>query len=118
MAYTLQPATPTTLGGIKVGKNLEIEKDGTLNAVGIDLLNETLDKATQNLETGKNMLAVSITNKGVTTQATDTLETMAKNVNNIPVGASVGVVTGTSIDVTSSINTNMAGGEYIASQEL
>lgn len=115
MAYTLQPATPTTLGGIKVGKNLEIEEDGTLNAVGIDLLKETLDKATQNLEMGKNMLAVSITNKGVITQSTDTLETMAKNVDNIPVGTSAGVVTGTSIGVTSSINTNMTGGEYIVS---
>lgn len=118
MAYTLQPATPTTLGGIKVGKNLEIEEDGTLNAVGIDLLNDTLDKATRNLETGKNMLAVSITNKGVITQSTDTLETMAKNVDNIPVGTSAGVATGASIGVTSSINTNMTGGEYIASQEL
>lgn len=96
MAYTLQPATHTTLGGIKVGKNLEIEEDGTLNAVGIDLLNETLDKATQNLETGKNMLAISITNKGVVTKPTDTLETMAKNVDNILVGTSAGVATGTS----------------------
>lgn len=118
MAYTLQPATPTVLGGIKVGKNLEIEEDGTLNAVGIDLLNETLDKATQNLQVGKNMLATSITNKGVATQATDTLETMAKNVDNIPVGASTGIVTGSSIGVTMSINTNMTGGEYIASEEL
>lgn len=118
MAYTLQPATPTTLGGIKVGKNLEIEEDGTLNAVGIDLLNETLDKATQNLEVGKNMLATSITNKGVATQSTDTLETMAKNVDNIPVGTSAGAVTGTSIGVTSSINTNMTGGEHSVSEEF
>lgn len=30
--YVLPPATATTLGGIKVGENLTIESDGTLNA--------------------------------------------------------------------------------------
>lgn len=32
--YTLPPATPETLGGIKVGANLTVEDDGTLNATG------------------------------------------------------------------------------------
>ena len=32
--YVLTPATQTTLGGIKVGNNLTIEEDGTLNATG------------------------------------------------------------------------------------
>lgn len=32
--YTLPPATTTTLGGIKVGENLTITEDGTLNATG------------------------------------------------------------------------------------
>lgn len=31
-SYTLPPATTSTLGGIKVGTNLTIEEDGTLNA--------------------------------------------------------------------------------------
>ena len=33
--YTLSPATTTTLGGIKVGENLTITEDGTLNATGL-----------------------------------------------------------------------------------
>lgn len=32
--YTLPPATQDTLGGIKVGENLTVEADGTLNATG------------------------------------------------------------------------------------
>lgn len=35
--YTLPVATTTTLGGIKVGKNLTIDEDGTLNATGGDV---------------------------------------------------------------------------------
>lgn len=31
-SYTLPVASPTTLGGVKVGKNLSIDTDGTLNA--------------------------------------------------------------------------------------
>lgn len=34
IAYTLPPATSSTLGGIKVGSNLSISPDGTLNATG------------------------------------------------------------------------------------
>lgn len=32
-AYVLQPASATSLGGIKVGAGLEITEDGTLNCV-------------------------------------------------------------------------------------
>ena len=32
--YVLPPATQDTLGGIKVGQNLTVEEDGTLNAAG------------------------------------------------------------------------------------
>lgn len=33
--YVLPPATAETLGGVKVGQNLSVEADGTLNATGV-----------------------------------------------------------------------------------
>lgn len=40
--YILPPATDSTLGGIKVGENLTIEEDGTLNASGGELTTDEL----------------------------------------------------------------------------
>lgn len=40
--YILPPATDSTLGGIKVGTNLTIENDGTLNAEESDLTDDQL----------------------------------------------------------------------------
>lgn len=40
--YVLPPATSSTLGGIKVGTNLTIEEDGTLNASGGELTTDEI----------------------------------------------------------------------------
>lgn len=40
--YILPPATSSTLGGIKVGTNLTIEEDGTLNVTGGELTTDEL----------------------------------------------------------------------------
>ena len=45
-SYTLPPATASTLGGVKVGQNLTVEADGTLNATG----GGGADKANTNLD--------------------------------------------------------------------
>ena len=51
--YTLPPATASTLGGVKVGQNLTIEEDGTLNAqAGGGTVDQTYNSTSTNAQSG------------------------------------------------------------------
>ena len=109
--YELPIASKDILGGIKVGRNLSIEEDGTLNAEGgggtqitvDDHLSETSENPVQNkviaiklnevfqsVSDGKEKVAAAITDKGQPTAADATFQTMADNVLKI---MSAGVIT-------------------------
>lgn len=107
MSYILPPATSTQLGGVKVGKNLTIDEDGTLNASGIDELNSTLTTCLNDIETGKTKLAESITNKGVPTHSTDSFSTMSNNIDSIPSEGTPGCITGTNTASTDVFHSNL-----------
>ena len=51
--YTLPPATASTLGGVKVGQNLTVEEDGTLNAQSSGgTVDQTYDSTSTNAQSG------------------------------------------------------------------
>lgn len=52
--YVLPPATASTLGGVKVGENLTVEADGTLNATGGG---NTFSEASLSMPTGSQALS-------------------------------------------------------------
>lgn len=58
-AYTLPKATPVLLGGIKVGDNLSVETDGTLNALIANFLEIAATYATVSNSTQKRLVYIS-----------------------------------------------------------
>ena len=77
-AYTLPPATTTTLGGVIVGNGLNVDGNGLLS---VD------DYFFDCVRNGKEEIAAAITNKGVETAADATFLQMANNINNISSGS-------------------------------
>ena len=59
----------------------------------IDTLNKGQDDLFQSVSDGKKKIAEAITDKGVTTSATDTFDKMASNINNIPTSSGGGIDT-------------------------
>ena len=73
--------------------NDNIEKaNGNIESVQNDIksLNEKQDELFQSVSNGKSKIAGAITDKGVVTSATDTFDTMASNIRNIPTSSSSG----------------------------
>lgn len=86
MAYELPIATPELLGGIKIGRGLDISSEGILNIKDYDKLQQTIETSLKNVSDGKTLIASAITTKGVNTNSDDTFKTMADNILNIKSG--------------------------------
>lgn len=86
--YELQPATTTTLGGVIVGENIEVETDGTISAPKITELEEDMYNLFTSVSNGKKEIALAITDKGVSTEYDATFSEMAENISKIPTGGS------------------------------
>ena len=86
--YTLPAAKSNELGGIKVGEDFTIGKDGTLNLKdNPEALQQQTEQLYQNVAEGKALVAAAITDKKVPTSADATFQTMAENVKKISGGA-------------------------------
>lgn len=87
--YTLPAAKSNELGGIKVGEDFTIEKDGTLNLKdNPEELQRQTEQLYQNVAAGKTLVAAAITDKKVPTSADATFQTMAENISKISGGIS------------------------------
>lgn len=88
--FTIPMAGKDVLGAVKVGRNLGIEKDGTLYVQGIEELEKGMDAAIRNASAGKAAIAAAITERGVPTEAGAPFAQMADNVRMINSGYSYG----------------------------
>lgn len=81
--YELQPATTTTLGGVIVGENIEVETDGTISAPKITELENDMYNLFISVSNGKKEIASAIADKGVSTEYDATFSEMANNISKI-----------------------------------
>lgn len=88
-SYTLPIASDKVLGGIKVGGDFEIGKDGTLEIKDMDTLQKQLSDLIAGVEPGKALIAEAITEKKISTSAGSSFETMADNIRKIQTGVSL-----------------------------
>lgn len=84
--YELPPATTTTLGGVIVGENIEVEADGTISCKKMTQLEEDMEKLFQSVSDGKKEIASAITDKGISTESDATFSKMAENISKIETG--------------------------------
>ncbi len=85
--YVLPVAKSNELGGIKVGDDFTIEKDGTLNLKeNPEVLRRQADQLYVDVAAGKALVASAITDKKVPTEADATFQKMASNILAIPNG--------------------------------
>lgn len=86
--YILPVAKENELGGIKVGEDFAIDKDGTMNLKdNPEALQRQTEQLYQNVAAGKILVAAAITEKKVPTDANATFQMMAENVKKISGGA-------------------------------
>lgn len=78
--FTIPMAGRDVLGAVKVGKNLGIEKDGTLYVQGMEDLKNDMNACLKNVAAGKAAVAAAITERGVHTEPNDSFAQMAGNV--------------------------------------
>lgn len=91
--YTLPVATTDVLGGIKVGDDFDIGKDGTLQLKeSLESWKQRVEQLSNNVKSGKAMVSTAITDKGILTDATATFQTMADNISRISVGISYAAI--------------------------
>lgn len=87
--YVLPVAKENELGGIKVGEDFTIDKDGTMNLKeNPESLKRQTEQLYQNVAAGKALVAAAITDKKVPTEATATFQMMADNIRQISGGIS------------------------------
>lgn len=86
--YNLPPATSISLGGVKIGEGIQAEQDGRISVPDIKEIKADLVQVFTSVSSGKNMIAVAITDKKVITAADDTFSTMADNIRQISMGIS------------------------------
>lgn len=67
-------------------KAIDVEYDNATSQLLALNVQEAIDELKKSVSDGKKLVADAITNKGVTTLATDTFQTMATNIDNISVG--------------------------------
>lgn len=111
-SYILPPATASTLGGIKVGQNLTVESDGTLNAQagGGGTVDQTYDSTSTNAQSGTAVaeaVAPALKNTATGTNALTILGTAASA--NYAVNIGVSTIVGINGSVT--IGANASSGE-------
>lgn len=85
IAFNLVPAKTDTLGGVMIGKGLNVDKSGLLS---VD------DYFFQSVSNGKDLVASAITGKGVYTESDATFPQMASNILLIPTIGKYLVVSG------------------------
>lgn len=71
----------------------------SFGAADVNAITENLVNCFQSVSNGKSLVASAITDKGVTTSSDATFETMANNIEAIPVGKCIYLGTGTRFDV-------------------
>ena len=81
------------MGAFKAGKNLAVDKDGTLHVTGIEQIEEKIAQTVDDIAKSKAILAGAITERGVDTAADDSFAVMAKNVMKISSGVTYDVLT-------------------------
>ena len=64
----------------------DVSYDNTSTGMTADNVQSAIDEVFQSVSDGKELIADAITDKGVTTSASDTFSTMATNIENIPSG--------------------------------
>ena len=69
----------------------DVSYDNTTSGMTADDVQDAIDEVFQSVSSGKTLIAGAITDKGVTTSASDTFATMATNIAAIPTGGDVEV---------------------------
>ena len=102
-AYHLPVASQTTLGGIKVGNNLTIEEDGTLNAEATEYqLPVASEEILGGIKVGENL---NIEDAVLTVNTDSVLSTVSTNpVQNSVVSSAISTLTTTTQTLTSNLN--------------
>lgn len=86
MKYTLPIASADELGGMKVGEDFEISKEGVLNIKNMEQMQNSVQQLVDNVGTGKALVAAAITEKGVETAEDATYQQMHDNILQISGG--------------------------------
>lgn len=103
-SFDLSPATKTTLGGVIIGDNINVDASGRIsvdvqkitvdselsstseNPVQNKVIAVKLDEVFQSVSDGKDIIASAITDKGVSTNKDATFEQMAENIRKLSGG--------------------------------
>ena len=81
--YTLPVATENILGGVKIGNGIDVTQDGVISIKDYNQMKEDISGLEESVKQGKELIAASITEKGVDTPATATFQQMANNIKNL-----------------------------------
>lgn len=73
-------------GGGSTPTAADVSYDNTTSGMTADDVQDAIDEVFQSVSSGKTLIAGAITDKGVTTSATDSFATMAANIASIPTG--------------------------------
>ena len=82
--YTLPVATENILGGVKIGNGIDVTQDGVISIKDYSKMKEDISGLTESVTQGKELIATSITTKGIDTSSTSTFKQMSDNILAIP----------------------------------